>query len=296
MIVLDAGARVTQLCFLPDGRLLVGTWAAGDAEIGVWTLPAGPPVRIPLSVRQVWDAPNQLAVLGGGDRLLLGLGGLATVSTADGKTIPGGPDGPASQVIAPHDRRRFVTAYRADDGGTVMTGLSGSGDRLWETTYPSARPYQLAGFLPDGKQFVAVGGRHVTTRTFAADGEVTTTPYPANSARDPQLSPDGRHLGVIGYSSLYLYDLTVPGKPRQIKGSSNNGNFVGFAFHPAGRTLAVVHGGPTLVRLYDLDTLALRGKLNWKVGKLTCVAFSPDGLLGAAGTEDGRVVVWDVDE
>ncbi|HEX4611078.1 MAG TPA: WD40 repeat domain-containing protein [Urbifossiella sp.] len=47
---------------------------------------------------------------------------------------------------------------------------------------------------------------------------------------------------------------------------------------------------------YDLDTLTLRSKLNWKVGPLTCIAFSPDGLLGAAGTDDGRVVVWDVGE
>jgi WD40 repeat protein len=37
-------------------------------------------------------------------------------------------------------------------------------------------------------------------------------------------------------------------------------------------------------------------KWNWKLGPLRSVAYSPDGTLGAAGSEDGRVVVWDVDQ
>ena len=33
-----------------------------------------------------------------------------------------------------------------------------------------------------------------------------------------------------------------------------------------------------------------------KVGRLRSAAYSPDGTLGAAGNEDGRDVVQDVDE
>ncbi|MBN9524218.1 WD40 repeat domain-containing protein [bacterium] len=296
MLVLDAGARVTQLRFLPDGRLLVGTWAAGDAGLAIWPLSDGPVVFIPLPYRQVWDAPNRLAVLPSGDRLVTAFGGLAAASTVDGTELADGPTGPANEVIAAPTRDRFVTGHREPAGETVLTGLSRLGERLWQTTYPPTRFHTLAGFTPDGKHYLVLGSRKVTARSFAADGEAWSAAYPSNHADSPQLSPDGRHLGVMGASSLSLYDLTAPNMPRQIKGGSNNGNFVGFAFHPAGKTLAVIHGGPTLVKLYDLDTLTLRTKLNWKVGALTCVAFSADGQLGAVGTDDGRVVVWDVDE
>lgn len=297
MLVLDAGARVTQLRFLPDGRLLVGTWAAGDAEVAIWTLPSGPRVAIPLSVRQVWDEPNRVAVSPAGDRVYCTFGALQTHSTTDGRVILGGPLAPASQVVVSPDGQRLVAACLEPNGETVLVGLTAAGERVWDAAYPHPRYPRLAGFLPGGDRVVFVGPQHeVVVRPFAADGDDATTRHPSHNVNQVQLSPDGRLLGVIGYGSLYVYDATAPGKPRQIKSKQTFGNFVGFAFHPAGKTLTVIHGGPTLLKLYDLATLTLRTKLNWKVGPLTCVAFSADGLLGAVGTDDGRVVVWDVDE
>ena len=35
---------------------------------------------------------------------------------------------------------------------------------------------------------------------------------------------------------------------------------------------------------------------DWKIGKLYCAAFSPDGLTCAACSNKGQVVIWDVDE
>ena len=293
MLVLDAGARVTQLRFLPDGRLLVGTWAAGDATLAIWPLSDGPILHIPLGHRQVWDEPNRVAVTPAGDRLYTTFGTLLTRDAADGRELPDGPSGAASQVIVSPDGARVVSAYREASGDTVLDGHA-AGGRAWRATDPHAA--HLAGFLPDGDRFLVVGNYAVAVRSFDARREFAAVPYPYSSLSHLQPSPDGRHLGVIGRHSLFVYDTAVLGKPRRLSGSGNNGNFVGFAFHPAGKTLAVIHGGPTLVKLYDLDTLKPRSKLNWKVGPLTCVAFSADGLLGAAGSDDGRVVVWDVDE
>jgi WD40 repeat protein len=60
--------------------------------------------------------------------------------------------------------------------------------------------------------------------------------------------------------------------------------------------VAVIHGGPTLVKEYDLSTLERVWTWQWKLGPLQSVAYSPDGNLGAAGSRDGRIVLWDVDE
>ncbi|MFO0824569.1 MAG: WD40 repeat domain-containing protein [Gemmataceae bacterium] len=68
----------------------------------------------------------------------------------------------------------------------------------------------------------------------------------------------------------------------------------GMAMHPNG-TVACSRNNGT-VCLWNLDKRAIVRTLDWKLGKLVSVAFSPDGNIGAAGTEDGQVVVWDVDE
>jgi WD40 repeat protein len=95
---------------------------------------------------------------------------------------------------------------------------------------------------------------------------------------------------------MYVWDLTTLAEPGKIGGSGNFGDFRSCAIHPNGKTMAVIHGGPTLVKVYDLGTLKQVHKWTWKLGPLRSVAYSPDGTLGAAGSDDGRVVVWDVDE
>jgi WD40 repeat protein len=68
----------------------------------------------------------------------------------------------------------------------------------------------------------------------------------------------------------------------------------GVAVHPNG-TVACSRTDGT-VCLWNVATRQLVRTLDWKLGKLVSVAFAADGTIGAAGTEDGRVVVWDVDE
>ena len=71
-------------------------------------------------------------------------------------------------------------------------------------------------------------------------------------------------------------------------------NFTGTAFHPSNRYLAVTSNDET-VKLYDTTTWEQARAFTWKIGKLRSVCFSSDGALAAAGSNTGKVVVWDVD-
>ena len=70
--------------------------------------------------------------------------------------------------------------------------------------------------------------------------------------------------------------------------------FTGLAFHPSGAYLATTSTDAT-VRLYDTTAWEVARTYAWQTGKLRCVAFSPDGMLAAVGTDSGNIVVWDVD-
>ena len=70
------------------------------------------------------------------------------------------------------------------------------------------------------------------------------------------------------------------------------------AIHPSERILAVASVGGSadpVVRFLDVGSGVELKQFCWKVGRIQCLAFSPDGLTCAAGCSDHRLVVWDVD-
>jgi WD40 repeat protein len=70
--------------------------------------------------------------------------------------------------------------------------------------------------------------------------------------------------------------------------------FTGLAFHPSGRFLAATSNDAT-VKLYDTQSWQMAHAFDWDIGRLRSVAFSPDGMLAAAGGDKGKIVVWDFD-
>ncbi len=66
------------------------------------------------------------------------------------------------------------------------------------------------------------------------------------------------------------------------------------AFTADSRFLATVSYEQT-VKVYETATWSLRHELAWSIGKLACIAFSPDGMLGAVGNVGKKVLVWDID-
>lgn len=305
MQVLTVGAPVRQVRFLPDGRRLLVSRspepASGRSALDLISLADGARQTLTMPATEGRDRIDAVALSPDGQICYVARDGrMHAFRTSDASRLPGFDQVQGQQVIVSRDGSRLLIGHFVYPSRqvhlqvTALTVQGGAYRVLWQRELEA--PAHLAGFLPDGERFVSIDDKAVHVRAFTDGEALAKARYPSHNIYHPQISPDGKHLGVIGYGSMYFYDTAAPGKPRKISSGRTFGDFRSFAFHPGGRQLAVIHGGPTLVKLYDLATLRLTAKFNWKVGALMCLAFSPDGMLGAAGSHDGRIVLWDVDE
>ena len=73
----------------------------------------------------------------------------------------------------------------------------------------------------------------------------------------------------------------------------HKGRVTAVAFHPHDGTLYSASWDGT-VRLWDVVSGTERNAFDWKLGRLTCLTLAPDGTRAAAGTEGGKVVIWDL--
>ena len=306
MRVLDVGGDVVLLRFLPDSRRLFVATAdeSRNVTFAVLSLADGGRVSldIPGATLDSWayhaHYGNAIALSPTGDLCYLAWDStVAAFRTADGNRLRMVPHVRTKhdQVVASASGDHLLAVYGRDADRTLYAISLDSTDSAvsWRRSMPPEFIH-VAGFLPDGERFVTVD-LHVRIRTFATGDEVAASQYRQYGRYQPQISTDGRHLALLGYGNMYLWDLTTLDKPRKIGGSSSFGDFRSFAFHPDNRRMAVIHGGPTLVKVYDVATLKQVHKWQWKLGPLRSVAYSPDGTLGAAGSVGGQIVVWDED-
>jgi WD40 repeat protein len=108
------------------------------------------------------------------------------------------------------------------------------------------------------------------------------------------LSPDGTAVACRTRNTIRIYP--AAGVWKDVPTITNDGkqDFTGIAYHPSGRFLAATSNDKT-VKLYDAATGLQTKAFTWDIGRTRSIAFSPDGLLAAAGSDTGKVVVWDVD-
>ncbi len=175
--------------------------------------------------------------------------------------------------------------------------------RLWAEHRTSHCWFKAFALNHDGSRWTwaeqAETARNRPTLTLSVgDGDtgrqlVSTALDPASPVRQLAFTADGAKLLVrTDDRKVQLFDATTgaaagelvhPGRP-----------FVtGIAVHPRGPVACARTNGT--VTFWNPDTCEQLRTFDWKAGRLVSVAFSPDGSLAAAGTEDGKIVVWDVD-
>lgn len=297
MQVWQIGDSVEHVQFLPGSdRILVRSRQKDKPQIHVCSIDGEQ--KVP------FDLPNEKLDRGGfrtgidptNDRCYLGWKGkLIARRLSDGSPYPFSLDVDAHEVVLSPDGKRLIAVKAGQwTPGQRCTAADITEKRpeiLWKERIPSC--FDLAGFLPDGERFVSIHHPKLQIRNFEDGGELSSTRYQTWHASHSTISPGGRWLGTIGNSQIYFFDLHNLDKPTRLA-QTRGGNYI--AFHPDEQTVALLHDAPTLVKIHELPSMKKKKVLRWKVGHLSCITFSADGMLGAAGSEDGRVVIWDMDD
>jgi WD40 repeat protein len=198
-------------------------------------------------------------------------------------------------IFIVHQLHQTVSGWRIEPAGGAT--------RLWLQLDEDSSRY--AEFFSDGSRFV-----HGEFRGWQVDGHqywliirnsengevlqevrVPEDEYPSDEI---VVSPDGLWIGYSEHDTLLVRESV--GDWRIIARVSNSTGkwFTDLAFHPSGRFLAAT-SNDTMVKLYDTASWQEARTFTWNIGRLRSVAFSPDGLLAAAGSDTGKIVVWDVD-
>lgn len=113
------------------------------------------------------------------------------------------------------------------------------------------------------------------------------------SAEPKGISPNGQVL-CFNQNSLHVIDTAQTDSAPLSRTNTSQMAFSNATFSPDGRLLATTCGDTT-VTFWDTATWHPVQRYGWKIGRLRAVAFAPDGLTCAAGSDTGKVVLFDVD-
>lgn len=180
-------------------------------------------------------------------------------------------------------RRSGTYAFLKFDGSDrlpISLRVNGAGARLMLKTPPE----EAQAFL------FKSGGREADLR--AAEKGAKPVSHAA-AVTTLAFSPDGSRLASGGHGELFLWNAAATNVINSLPVDS--GALVkSVAFSPDKSVLAVTTGGGG-VTLYNAMNGGAIGALAGSDGKeLHMLAFSPDGKMLVGGTEDGRLLVWDM--
>jgi WD40 repeat protein len=297
MVLKTKSQKLPRLAFAPDGQ---GLAAAGQHGAYWW--------------RSVFDDPKPVQL---GDHECRGLGftadGAYLVYLSAGLGVCATHLAFAVPQYGPHQARDSTLSVCAATGmavverwtGGEMTGWRVGADgalvRAWSVNAEPGSIGSSAAFVPDGSFFVRAARDHqsrvnkyrLALHDPATGKEIGTCRGDVWVSAGPAVSPDKEWIAYANGNFLRVQSLSDE-RRRETAINDNTHQYTGLAFHPSGHFLAATNNDAT-VKLFDAKTWKLAHTFTWKIGKMRSIAFSPDGALAAAGSDTGKVVVWDVD-
>lgn len=293
---------VDALAFSPDGSTLATGGTSEKAGVTLWNLATQSrveqPSPVPAAVYRLWwtGRPTKLLIVS-----TRGYGVYAVrppsevVNVIPHALIAGA--GPADRAWFT-DRglltSPFLTQSRIDVAGRLRTGWRAPlTPRGW-----ASEVLEMAGggqllameYEPEPENYV--GKYRLRVRSAKTGEELATLDY---ARRDvSRLAATDSLFCVASGTAVRVWAAAKDFPHRADLRNDGRLHFTAVAFHPSGRYLAATSNDAT-VKLYDTANWQLAKTFTWDIGKMRSVAFSPDGTLAAAGSDTGKVVVWDLD-
>jgi WD40 repeat protein len=286
--------KLRQLAFSPDSRWLVTT--AGSSKYpSVWEAATG--AKHPTKASYNFSGVPQLAFAPSGE-LLLGndshvaicrmpdvvrVGHLDVSSFADATVAVC----PATGRVVAGEMRRWL----------VWDGL---GDL---STYRSRKPDRkvaIAPAIPLKFAYSSTGAHFAVADTALELWDPAPGRKPVRELRDPggakatlfAFNRDDTLVAVAFGQRVAVWALAdADAPPVQLRGHTGMVRAAGFL--PSGGLLTAGMDG--VVRVWDANSGNELRSHDWGIGKVQAATVSADGTLCAAGSDDGRVVVWDTE-
>lgn len=287
---LPTKAWIIALQFTPDGNSVVG--ADFNGGLRAWNLASGRIVQTFEGGLNLAVTPNGRTVLSEG--VAWDLAGTQSLS----RTF---------RWRAPAEGCGTTPCFRIDPQGSLMAEALANGmvalvdlqSHRLVATLPAKNggEAEALAFFPDGRTLVTGGvNGNVTLWDVRTRSVARTLRFPA-AVWWVAVSPDGKLLAVqtkadnSPKSSIEVQDIASGDVLYRHMVPNGKG---GLEFSPDGRALAALGccEPESTIRVWAARSGA--GLFSPHVdGHATSIAFSPEGRLFAAGTEDGKVVLWD---
>jgi WD40 repeat protein len=304
-LLAHGGARTLRtrgcewVAFSPDGKMLA---TGGKEEVCLWDAASG-------TLRQTWKrGVSALAFSPDGKSLAAGAGAVATLwdVTTFEQRWSGQEDGTiVALAFPPADSSHLAIARNV----FKPSGKTASEVKLWDVGSQTARSlfrepafgiYGLV-FSPDGKS-LAVSSLEQTVLLDARTGRPQRSVDGGGSGL--AFSPDSRLLALLQFGQgdpFRLVDPLTGSVQATLSGGPQVSSNDPLAFAPKGQALA--RRVDNDLCLWDAATRKEIGLFRGHVRRITSIAFSPDGMRVATGSDPpagrdqpGEVRLWDVSD